>query len=223
MRLLLIPLRWGVRAGWFTFDPTVGFKSKKPRPKLNPVPTVEVIEALLEAPRQAKRRSIALRDLAILRLLYSTGLRSGELCRLDLADAQMGEKLLRVAPGKGEERWLPLTESVATALQAYLEKSRPRLANPQETALFVGLAGPRLSPSALGSLVAVYAKTAGLGTLSPHDLRRACATHLLEAGVPLVVIKSILGHKDLSSTQIYAQVRPQELIREYRRTHPRFR
>jgi integrase/recombinase XerC len=164
------------------------------------------------------------RDHAVLELLYAAGLRVGELVALDLGDVRLSERIVRVR-GKGRrERLVPFGRYAQTALQRYLPhrklwRERGRC---DDEALFVNQRGGRLSDrSVRRMLTAAVRRTAGLHHLHPHALRHAFATHLLEAGMDLRAIQELLGHRSLSTTQVYTTVDLAHLMKVYRTSHPR--
>jgi site-specific recombinase XerD len=154
---------------------------------------------------------IALRNRALVELVYSAGLRSAEAIGLDLADVDFEQELVHVRRGKGgKERVIPLGEEAAHWLARYLRDARPELARGANDALFVSVRGRRLDTSTLRRLVP-----------HPHRLRHAFATHLLEGGADLRTIQELLGHSSLSTTQVYSHVDGRRLRRVYDRAHPR--
>ena len=166
------------------------------------------IDAVLEA--LDGDEPLALRNRALLELVYSAGLRSREAVDLDLADVDFEQEAVRVR-GKGDkERVVPLGEEAAYRLRRYLEDGRPQLARGAEDALFLSARGRRLDTSTLRRLLP-----------HPHRLRHAFATHLLEGGADLRVIQELLGHSSLSTTQVYSHVDGRRLRKVYDRAHPR--
>jgi len=154
---------------------------------------------------------LALRNRALLEIVYSAGLRSAEAVGLDLADVDFEQELVHVRNGKGaKDRIVPLGEEAAHWVARYLRESRPELARGAEDALFLSARGRRLDTSTLRRLMS-----------HPHRLRHAFATHLLEGGADLRVIQELLGHSSLSTTQIYSHVDAKRLRRVYDRAHPR--
>ena len=153
---------------------------------------------------------LAVRNRALLDLLYSAGLRSAEAVGLDLQDVDFEQELLHVRGKGGKERTVPLGEEAAYHLARYLRDARPVLATGAENAVFLSARGRRLDTSTLRRL-----------TPNPHKLRHAFATHLLEGGADLRVIQELLGHSSLSTTQIYSHVDGKRLRRVYDRAHPR--
>jgi site-specific recombinase XerD len=154
---------------------------------------------------------VAVRNRALVELVYSAGLRSAEAVGLDLADVDFEQELVHVRRGKGgKERVVPLGEEAALWLARYLRDGRPALAKGANDALFLSARGRRLDTSTLRRIVP-----------HPHRLRHAFATHLLEGGADLRTIQELLGHRSLSTTQVYSHVDPRHLRRVYDRSHPR--
>ena len=153
---------------------------------------------------------LALRNRALVELVYSAGLRSAEAVGLDVADVDFEQELVRVRGKGGKERVVPLGEEAAWWLARYLELARPRLAARAEAAFFLSVRGRRLDTSTLRRI-----------SPHPHRLRHAFATHLLEGGADLRTIQELLGHSSLSTTQIYSHVDGKRLRRVYDRAHPR--
>ncbi len=175
---------------------------------------------LPEAPREAEidellklvggTSPLALRNRALLELMYSAGLRSAEAVGLDLADVDFEQELVRVRGKGGKERVVPLGEEAAYRLRRYLELARPQLARGAIDTLFLSARGKPLDTSTLRRLLP-----------NPHRLRHAFATHLLEGGADLRTIQELLGHSSLSTTQIYSHVDAKRLRKVYDRAHPR--
>ncbi|MFN2468530.1 MAG: tyrosine-type recombinase/integrase [Gaiellaceae bacterium] len=187
--------------------PDGSFAPRRPR-RLPEVPKVAEIDASLEAVEGDG--ALALRNRALLELVYSAGLRSREAVDLDLADVDFDQELVRVRGKGGKERVVPLGEEAAYRVARYLRDGRPALARGAENALFVSARGRRLDTSTLRRLHA-----------HPHRLRHAFATHLLEGGADLRTIQELLGHSSLSTTQVYSHVDARRLRRVYDRAHPR--
>jgi len=155
--------------------------------------------------------ALALRNRALVELVYSAGLRSSEAVQLDLADVDFEQELVHVRSGKGgKDRVVPLGEEASYVLQRYLREARPELANGAADAFFLSARGRRLDTSTLRRLVP-----------HPHRLRHAFATHLLEGGADLRTIQELLGHSSLSTTERYSHVDARRLRRVYDRAHPR--
>jgi integrase/recombinase XerD len=183
------------------------------------VPTVAVVKRLLGLPDLSQ--PVGCRDRLILELLYVLGLRRRECETLDLDDLDLDGSALKVRGKGGHERRLPLSVGFRQTLARYLDDGRPALAYAGETALLVRVSdGRRLSHSSLYQIIVGYGQRLGVA-LHPHQLRHACATHLLEAGMDLRLIAELLGHKDLASTKRYTRVGRRKLHSEFRRCHPR--
>jgi integrase/recombinase XerD len=166
------------------------------------------------------------RDRAILEVLYGCGLRVSELVGLDVGDWDRSSGLLRVT-GKGDkERVVPISGAAEQALAEYLRAGRPALRSvhgkrrPDPDALLRNVRGGRLTRQAVHALVRTYGERAGLD-IHPHTLRHSCATHLLEGGADLRVLQELLGHADISTTQVYTHVDRAHVVEEYLSTHPR--
>lgn len=213
--------QWQLRQGRIQADPTALVEAPKPARGLPRAPGEADVEALLAAPDVDT--PLGLRDRAMLELMYGTGLRVSELVGLRLDQANLRQGVLRVV-GKGDkERLLPIGEEAAHWLQRYLSGSRPVLArNPGEPALFLNARGGGLTRQAFWQFVKRHALAAGIDTaLSPHGLRHAFATHLLNHGADLRVLQLLLGHASLSTTQIYTLVAREGLKRLHAAHHPR--
>jgi site-specific recombinase XerD len=177
--------------------------------RLPDAPTAAEIERTLDSLEGDE--PIAVRNRALVELVYSAGLRSAEAVGLDLGDVDFEQELVRVRRGKGgKERVVPLGEEAALWLGRYLREARPSLARGANDAFFLSARGRRLDTSTLRRIVP-----------HPHRLRHAFATHLLEGGADLRTIQELLGHSSLSTTQVYSHVDPRHLRRVYDRSHPR--
>jgi integrase/recombinase XerC/integrase/recombinase XerD len=182
------------------------------------------LEQLLE--RMPARTPLEGRDRAMLELTYSCGLRCEEVVNVDVDDLDFDAEELRVL-GKGSKtRIVPVGEPAQRAIERYLSRDRPVLAqasgDPPEPALFLSKRGRRLSPSDVRRRLRTWLRHAGLsGDASPHALRHSFATHLLEGGADLRAIQELLGHASVSTTQIYTRVESARLRRQYSRSHPR--
>jgi site-specific recombinase XerD len=154
--------------------------------------------------------ALALRNLALVELVYSAGLRSQEAVDLDLADVDFEQEYVHVRGKGGKERVVPLGEEASHVVALYLRESRPQLARGAENALFLSARGRRLDTSTLRRVLP-----------HPHRLRHAFATHLLEGGADLRTIQELLGHSSLSTTQMYSHVDARHLRKVYDRSHPR--
>lgn len=216
---------WAHRTGRIDTDPGALLGSPKAHRTLPPALRVDEARALLQAAAvQADNGSpVGARDVAILELLYATGIRVGELCGLDVDDVDPERRVLRVF-GKGrKERTVPYGLPAQRALDSWLRSGRPALVAPGAgAALFLGARGGRIDQRAVRSLV--YARLAdvpGAPDLGPHGLRHTAATHLLEGGADLRTVQELLGHASLATTQIYTHVTTDRLRQAYRQAHPR--
>ncbi len=187
--------------------PDATLAPRRPR-RLPDAPKIAEIDALLEL--ADGESPLALRNRALLELVYSGGLRSAEAVALDLADVDFEREAVHVHGKGGKERAVPLGEDAAHHLAHYLRDGRPALARAAEDALFLSARGRRLDTSTIRRLVR-----------HPHRLRHAFATHLLEGGADLRTIQELLGHSSLSTTQIYSHVDARRLRRVYDSAHPR--
>jgi site-specific recombinase XerD len=189
--------------------PDVTLSQRRGR-RLPDAPKQAEVEALIGA-AGAGGDALALRNRALLELLYSAGLRSAEAVGLDLGDVDFEQEHVHVRAGKGgKDRVVPLGEEAGYWVARYLREARPRLAHGGENALFLSVRGRRLDTSTLRRQLR-----------NPHRLRHAFATHLLEGGADLRAIQELLGHASLSTTQIYSHVDAKRLRRAYDRAHPR--
>ena len=180
------------------------------------------VDRLLAAP--AGDSPSAQRDRAMLELLYATGLRVSELVALDVTDVDLEEGTVRCL-GKGKkERVLPIYERARKALADYINKGRPKLlgTNTEEKALFLNRRGTRLTRQGLWLIIKRYVQEVGIKeNVTPHTLRHSFATHMLRGGADLRAVQQMLGHANISTTQIYTQVTPDRMREVYDETHPR--
>jgi len=166
---------------------------------------------------------LGLRDHAMLELLYSSGLRLAELVALDLGDVDFAERMVRVTGKGAKTRVIPVGSKAITALQAWL-KVRPRAPAGSEAALFTSRGGRRLGRRAVQQRVKQWARRKGIpGDLHPHTLRHSFASHVLESSGDLRAVQELLGHADISTTQVYTHLDFQHLARVYDAAHPRAR
>lgn len=217
--------RFGLAEGAITLDPMLNLESPKTRRRLPVYLRMEDVDRLLNQPDLST--PYGLRDHAILEVLYSTGLRVSELVNLKVSDLEMRMGCLRCI-GKGDkERLVPVGRKALATVRAYIEKSRPQLLGRRGTVkaspwLFVNRFGNRLSRIAIWRLLTAYGRRAGIrARLSPHKLRHSFATHLLERGADLRSVQLMLGHADISTTQIYTHVMEERLKQVYKAHHPR--
>lgn len=215
--------RFLLREGESDADPAQGvLRPKVPRTLPRPL-SVDEVAALLAAPGDAD--PAALRDTAILEVLYGAGLRISELVALDVDDVDLEEGSVR-AMGKGQrERVVPLGRYAVRSLQAYLTRGRPALSRGRSRgALFLNQRGGRLTRQGATNVVQAAAGRAGIRSrVTPHVLRHSFATHLLEGGADVRVVQELLGHASLATTQIYTLVTEDRLREVYEDAHPRAR
>ena len=183
--------------------------------------TVNEVEALLKQPNLEKPSGI--RDAVMLELLYATGLRVSELINLKVHDLNLEEGMLRTIGKGNKERLIPLHELAAISLESFINQTRPLLLKGKSSPyLFLNLRGKKISRQYFWNRIKKYALSAGINKdISPHSLRHTFATHLLDGGADLRSIQAMLGHVDISSTQIYTHVSREKIKSEYDRLHPR--
>ena len=215
---------WLRRTGVIARDPAAGLSSPSGAGRLPRVLKHEELDALLDSPGgavpdTALGRAVRQRDLAVLELLYGSGLRVSELCGLDLGGLDLGRGLVRVWGKGGKQRQVPLSEPSVDALRAWLGDGRDLLvtASSPAGAVFLNRRGNRLGPRDVRRLLD---RQAAVPT-HPHALRHTYATHLLDGGADLRAVQELLGHADLSTTQIYTHVSKERLRRVIDATHPR--
>jgi integrase/recombinase XerD len=209
------------REGTITHDPTAELHGPRKALKLPEVLTRDEVNRLLRAPQGVS--PAALRDRALLEVLYACGLRASEAVDLALEDVSLEDAFLR-ARGKGsKERLVPIGREAVSALRAYLTRSRPVLVGlGPERHVFVNRRGGGLSRQGLYKIVQGYASSVGLGErMSPHTLRHTFATHLLAGGCDLRTLQEMLGHADIATTQLYTHLSTERLRDVYFGAHPR--
>jgi integrase/recombinase XerC len=209
---------WLERTGAIAANPTARLTAAVPGSRLPTLAGREELEALLDAPLDPAD-ALGVRDRAVGELLYAAGLRVSELCGLDVDDVDVAAGLVTVT-GKGDkQRRVPIHAACAAAVVAWRDGARAAMAradSPSE-ALFYNQRGRRLGPRDVHRLLAARAG----GSLHPHALRHTFATHLLEGGADLRVVQELLGHANLTTTQVYTHVSKERLQRVHRSTHPR--
>jgi integrase/recombinase XerD len=209
------------REGTLTTDPTASLTAPRRGRKLPQVLTRGEVDKLLSQPRGTA--ATALRDRALLELMYACGLRASEAIGLEVSDVDVEEGMLR-ARGKGsKERVVPVGQSATEAVTRYLERGRASLVGTRhETHLFVNFRGGALTRQGLYKIVRRHAVSAGLADkMSPHTLRHTFATHLLAGGCDLRSVQEMLGHADVATTQLYTHLSSERLKDVYFRSHPR--
>lgn len=207
-------------SGKMKSNPAKSVSAAKVERKYPEILTSKEVDLFLEQPQCVDAKGF--RDHAMLELLYATGIRVSELITLDLDDLNLAAGLIHCS-SKGKERIIPLYRTAVKALQDYVWKIRPQLvSDPEETALFVNMSGERMSRQGFWKIIKYYQEKAGIEKeITPHTLRHSFAAHLLENGADLRSIQEMLGHADISSTQIYTHVVKGNLKDVYQRAHPR--
>ena len=210
-----------VREGYMDYDPSARIEAPRIGRPLPKSLTESEVEALLEAPDVTT--DLGLRDRTMLEVLYATGLRVTELVSLTLAQINQRQGLVRVTGKGGKERLVPLGAESLDWLHQYLHESRPALISKEITdAAFLSRRGTAMTRQMFWHIIKRYAVLAGVNkSLSPHVLRHAFATHLLNHGADLRVVQMLLGHSDISTTQIYTHVAQERLKSLHARHHPR--
>jgi integrase/recombinase XerC len=213
--------RFLVREGRLAKNPTRGVATPRLEKKIPARLEEKQVERFLDCPDQST--PLGRRDKAILELIYGTGLRIGELAGLDRSTTDLEEMLVRVLGKGGKERIVPFGEPAAEALELYLsDRALWVRKGPGTDALFLNARGTRLTSRSIRRMVRKYLNQAALHAgLSPHSLRHAFATHLLERGADLRSIQELLGHASLSTTQKYTHLSTAQLLRVYEKSHPK--
>ena len=216
---------WALRTGRADSDPGASLGTPKAHKTLPPALDAGEARALLEAAavHADDGSPVGLRDVAVLELLYATGIRVGELVGLDVDDVDRSRRVLRVL-GKGrKERTVPYGVPADRAVGAWLATGRPALLVPGAgAAMFLGARGGRIDQRAVRTLVhARLAEVPDAPDMGPHGLRHTAATHLLEGGADLRTVQELLGHASLATTQVYTHVTTERLRQAYRLAHPR--
>jgi integrase/recombinase XerD len=210
-----------VRERYLEKDPAAHLESPKLEKKLPKVLSVHEVEELLKQPNGLL--PAGLRDKAMLELLYATGIRVSELISLNISDVNLDMGYIKCYGKGSKERIVPLGSIAAKCVQDYLGKGRPKLVRTyEEAALFINHHGNRLTRQGFWKIIKKYAQEARIiKEITPHTLRHSFATHLLENGADLRSVQEMLGHADISTTQIYTHVTRNHLKEVYDKTHPR--
>ena len=201
-------------------NPAAHLVTDKSVHKLPQILTSKEVDLLLEQPECVDAKGY--RDRAMLELLYATGMRVSELIDLNIGDVNLGVGVVR-CESRGKERIIPMYPAAIKALSEYLELIRPQmLALPDEQALFVNINGERMSRQGFWKIIKYYQRKAKIEKdITPHTLRHSFAAHLLENGADIHSIQEMLGHADISSTQVYSQLVKKQLKDVYIKAHPR--
>ncbi len=215
---------WAASQGWIPTD--IGSMLAIPKPQrhlpeiLNVDDAAQVI-ASLETQLAEMPTDLHRRDLAMVEVLYASGIRVSELCGLNLSDIDTSRNTLQVIGKGNKQRVVPLGIPAMKALQSWLNISRPNLVSDESmNAVFLGSRGKRIDQRTVREVVYGAMKAVG-STMGPHGLRHTAATHLLEGGADLRTVQEILGHSSLATTQIYTHVSPERLNQAYKQAHPR--
>lgn len=210
-----------VRENYVQGDPTAKLESPKLQRRLPRVLTIAEVESILSQPDP--RYAGGLRDKAMLEVLYATGIRVSELVALRIEDVNLDSAFLRCLGKGSKERVVPIGSVAISALRNYLDHGRPKLVRvTDETALFINHHGHRLTRQGFWKIVKKYADEAHVDKdITPHTLRHSFATHLLENGADLRSVQEMLGHADISTTQIYTHLTQGKLREVYAKSHPR--
>ena len=201
-------------------DPTKSLKSPKIEKKIPEILTTDEVFALLEQPSGDSPKEI--RDKAMLELLYATGIRVSELINLEVSDVNLKTSSILCRDGS-KSRTIPYGKKAKDALTRYLEGAREAIVdNKESTILFANCSGQKMSRQGFWKLIKHYAKKAGIESdITPHTLRHSFAAHLVENGADLRSVQEMLGHSDISTTQIYANMSHSHIREVYNRAHPR--
>lgn len=211
-----------VEKGYLETNPVRGITPVRAERKSPQILTGAEVEMLLDAPKCTDPKGF--RDKAMLELLYATGLRVSELIALDVSDINLSLRFIR-CNAAGHERIIPIYQAAAMALANYINKARKQMiGRPDEQALFVNVGGERMSRQGFWKIIKHYQEKAQIGKqTTPHTLRHSFAMHLLENGADLRSLQEMLGHADISSTQVYANMIKNKLADVYQRAHPKAR
>ncbi|MGL4173710.1 MAG: tyrosine recombinase [Actinomycetota bacterium] len=214
---------WLARTGRISRDPALRLVAPRRDHALPVVLSRDDAARLIDAAEQGTQGDpITLRNRAAVELLYSSGIRVGELVRLDVDDVTISQRVLRVWGKGGKERVVPFGVPAMRALEAWLTQGRPVVATEVSgPALLLGRRGRRVDQRQIRSAVHVLGAQIGQPHVRPHDLRHSSATHLLDAGADLRIVQELLGHATLTTTQIYTHVTVERLRASYEQAHPR--
>jgi integrase/recombinase XerC len=215
---------WAAANGWLTSDLGANLAIPKPHrvlPEVLNVDEAATVIKSLEVRVAEEPTALNYRDLAILEVLYGSGIRVSELCGLDLGDIDNSRNTLNVIGKANKQRVVPLGIPAMTALSNYLKNGRGEFVNQlSQSAVFLGSRGKRIDQRTVRQIVYEAMKAVG-ASMGPHGLRHSAATHLLEGGADLRTVQEILGHASLATTQIYTHVSPERLQSAYKQAHPR--
>jgi len=215
---------WAASQGWLKSDLGSELAIPKPHrtlPEVLDLADTETVLASVQTRVNEEPTPLAIRDLAMIEVLYATGIRVSELCGLDIRSIDESRNTLQVMGKGSKERVVPMGIPAVLSLRNYLEVARPALASEKSgSAVFLGSRGSRIDQRTVREVV--YEAMAAVGSkMGPHGLRHTAATHLLEGGADLRTVQEILGHSSLSTTQIYTHVSPDRLQKAFDNAHPR--
>jgi integrase/recombinase XerD len=213
-----------LRTGVIEDDPAAELDSPKVKKRLPQTLSQEDVDRLLAIPAQQGDTPKALRDRALLEVLYATGMRVSELAQLTLDDVDLNAGTVRCVGKGNKERVMPLYPEALDVLRNYMEHGRPEFlgADRGQTALFLNPRGEQLTRQGLWLIIKRYAKELGIGDrVTPHTLRHSFATHMLNGGAGLREVQKLLGHANISTTQVYTHVSRDHLHEVYDTAHPR--
>ena len=207
---------------YITSNPTVNIKSPKITRKEPEYLTIEEVDVLLSLPDDSVK---GVRDRAILEILYATGIRVSEIIKADVEDVNLRMGFVTCTGEFGKARIIPMGRPARAAMEEYIFEARPKLAKTGQNgnqALFVNYMGERITRQGLWKLLKEYAKLAGVnGKITPQTLRNSFAVHMIQNGADLKSLQELLGHEDISATQVYLSVTKNRIKDVYDRTHPR--
>ena len=215
--------QWLVRQNIQKMNPMLEIDSPKKEHRLPVALSVDEVTKLLDQPDVTKK--LGIRDRALLETLYATGIRVSELINLKFSDLHEELKLLKVLGKGSKERLIPISDVAISWIKSYQEKVRDPLllkSGKYTDTIFLNNRGGTLTRQAVWQIIKRYCQMAGIRkNVTPHTLRHTFATHLLENGADLRVVQEILGHSDISTTQIYTNLSQQHILQVYAKTHPR--
>ena len=215
---------WAASQGWIKSDFGASLAIPKPHrtlPEVLDIADTEVVIASMQTRADEDPNPLTVRDLAMIEVLYATGIRVSELCGLDVRSIDESRNTLQVMGKGSKERVVPIGIPALIALRYYLKVARPELMNEKSgSAVFLGSRGSRIDQRTVREVV--YQAMSAVGSkMGPHGLRHTAATHLLEGGADLRTVQEILGHSSLATTQIYTHISPDRLQKAFDNAHPR--
>ena len=218
--------KWAFRSGLIARDVGVALaipKAHRTLPEVLDIPSAKLAMDALAMRVGEEETPIALRDCAIVEVLYASGARVAELCGLDLRDIDYERQTIRVLGKGNKERTIPIGNPAMRALKAWLKDGRSGIENKlSESAVFLGARGKRIDQRTVRTVVYIaLGALEGIERMGPHGLRHSAATHLLEGGADLRTVQEILGHASLATTQIYTHVSTERLQKAFKQAHPR--